>query len=115
MIPIGTFLAYPAMLAAVDARLMIVDLLVIKVTETAAATADVIATVAVTMAIEAAERASMDTVGVAATPTVQKPAAMEIAQAALAEAMTTKIRSAAVVKKENKEYSVWFAAATKDT
>ena len=47
---------------------MAVDLLTIKVAEAAAATVDVTATAAAVMAIEAAERSSVDAVDVAATP-----------------------------------------------
>ena len=94
---------------------MDVDILAVKVAETAAATTDVAATAVMVMASEAPERASVDAVDVAATPTVWRPVAMEIAQVALVQAVAAEAPSAAVAKEKDKEYEVWYMAVMNDT
>ena len=93
---------------------MVMDLLAIKITDTVAATTDMITTAAVAMAIEAAERVPVNAVDVAATPMVQRPAAKKIAQVAFAEAVAPEDRSVTVAKKEDKVNAVWFTAEAKD-
>ena len=82
---------------------MNVDLLTITVLGAATANVDVVATAVVVMAIDAPERASVDAVDVAATPVVQRPAAMEVR----GRGKEVGLGGQVLVRGRGKEHLVW--------